>query len=377
MAEGSPPPETAAQGPMARYRAMVAEGRIEADPAQRAAVERLQLLANRLRDYQPSRGKSVARGWFGFGRGAPHKRIPLTGLYLYGGVGRGKSMLMDLFFDAAPVARKRRVHFHAFMREVHAGIGAARADNAADPIAVVAEEVAEDAWLLCFDEFQVGDITDAMILGRLFEALFARGVVTVATSNRAPDDLYKNGLNRQLFVPFVQLLKERVDLVELGGATDYRLDRAGDSRYFAPLGPETREAMDAAWARETDGEDPAPATLTVHGREITIERATGRAGRADFRTLCDRPLGAHDYLDIASRFEAFFLDDVPVLDRSKNNQAKRLVTLLDAFYEAGTRLYVSAAAEPQALYREGEGSFEFARAASRLAELTTDETVAA
>ncbi|MEM6972114.1 MAG: cell division protein ZapE [Pseudomonadota bacterium] len=362
-----------ALGPMQRYRRLVAEGAIKPDPAQRAAVEKLHVLHLRLADYRPASGKRVARGWFGFGRGAPHRMVALTGLYLYGDVGRGKSMLMDLFFDSATIRPRRRVHFHAFMREIHAGVHLARESSVSDPIASVADEVAEGATLLCFDEFQVADITDAMILGRLFEALFERGVVVVATSNRPPDDLYANGWNRDQFLPFIALLKERVDVVELTSDTDYRRGRAGDSRYFSPLGAASRAAMDQGWAAEMAavGNGAAAAlNFTVQGREVTVEHASGRVGRSGFTALCERPLGAGDYLEIARRFDAFLIDDVPAMTRNEANAAKRFVTLIDALYEARVRLWISADAPPDTLYVTGDGSFEFARTASRLEEMT-------
>jgi len=354
---------------MPRYRARIRDGDIRADPAQRAAVEKLQLLHMRLKDYNPGRGKKVSLGWLGFGR-REEPDHQLTGLYIYGGVGRGKSMLMDLFFEAAPVRAKRRVHFHAFMQEVQVGVHIARESNIDDPIRTVADEVAESATLLCFDEFQVTDIADAMILGRLFQALFRRGVVVVATSNRPPEDLYKDGLNRQLFLPFIDLLHDKMDLIELESQTDYRLGRlATEQRYFAPLGPHARQAMDAAWARETGGAEGEAVTLSIRGRRIRIERATDEAGRADFQALCSQPLGPHDYLTVAERFTVFFLDDIPEMGWAMNNEAKRFVTLIDAFYEARVKLYCSAAVRPEALYTEGKGAFEFARTASRLAEM--------
>jgi cell division protein ZapE len=357
-------------GPMPRYRELIRAGTIHADPAQRAAVEKLQLLHMRLKDYDPHEGKKVAMGWLGFGRKAAKADKFLTGLYLFGGVGRGKSMLMDLFFDGAPVAAKRRVHFHAFMREIHAGVHAARQANAQDPILPVAEEVAASAVLLCFDEFQVTDITDAMILGRLFEALFARHVVVVATSNRPPDDLYKDGLNRAIFVPFIQMLKDRVDLVELDTAVDYRQGLDGEAcTYFTPIDAVARAGMDAAWRRETGGEPSAPVTLSIHGRRVRISEATEDAGRASFEELCENPLGPSDYLAIAEHFTTFFIDDIPKLKWSQNNEAKRFVTLIDAFYEAKMRLYCSAEVQPEELYTEGAGAFEFDRTASRLAEM--------
>ncbi|MEM7506875.1 MAG: cell division protein ZapE [Pseudomonadota bacterium] len=360
-------------GPMPLYRQQIADGDIRADNAQRAAVEKLQLLHMRLKDYNPRVGKSVAMGWLGFGRKAAKQDKQLAGIYMYGGVGRGKSMLMDLFFDGAPVAQKRRVHFHAFMAEVHVGVHVARESNVQDPILPVAEEIAESATLLCFDEFQVTDITDAMILGRLFEALFERGVVVVATSNRPPDDLYKDGLNRNLFLPFIDLLKERVDVLELDSPTDYRQGReAGEQRYFWPLGPGAEIGIKAAWARETGGATGTPLTVSVRGRRIAIDQAVDGVGRAGFEALCEKPLGPSDYLAIAEQFETFFLDAVPKMGWEMNNEAKRFVTLIDAFYEAKIKLYISADAPAGDLYTEGKGAFEFERTASRLAEMQAE-----
>ncbi|HUS52793.1 MAG TPA: cell division protein ZapE [Thermohalobaculum sp.] len=357
-------------GPMPRYRQLVQSGEIQADPAQRAAIEKLQLLHMRLKDYDPHEGKQIAMGWLGFGRKAAKADKTLTGLYLFGGVGRGKSMLMDLFFATAPVAAKRRVHFHAFMQEVHAGVHAARKTQVDDPIRPVADAVAKSAVLLCFDEFQVSDITDAMILGRLFEALFDRGVVVVATSNRPPDDLYKGGLNRAIFLPFIQMLKDRVDLVELDTMIDYR-HSLGDTGlgYFTPLGPVAQASMVAAWRRETQGEPTAPVTLSIHGRRVRISQATDDVGRATFEELCENPLGASDYLAIAERFTTFFIDDIPKLQWAQNNEAKRFVTLIDTFYEAKVRLYCTAGVPPEQIFTEGAGAFEFARTVSRLAEM--------
>lgn len=365
-------------GPMSEYRALVAQGALRADPAQRAAVEKLQLLHMRLVDYDPSVGKKVSFGWFGFGRKAAKRDKALTGLYLYGGVGRGKSMLMDLFFETAPVRARRRVHFHAFMQEIQAGIQAARGRGTDDPIVEVADEVATAATLLCFDEFQVTDIADAMILGRLFEALFERGVVIVATSNRPPDDLYKNGLNRAVFLPFIALLKEKVDVHQLDGGTDYRREMEdGGQVYFAPLGPVARSAMDTAWRRETGGADAAPEALRLKGREVVIPRVVCGIGRASFADLCVRPLGPADFLAIAERFRTFFLDDIPRLAWSQNNEAKRFVTLIDALYEARVRFFCSAAVEPEELYQQGKGAFEFARTVSRLQEMQSTDWPAA
>ncbi len=360
-----------ADTPMSRWRALVREGELKEDPAQRAAVEQLQLLHDRLKGYDPAQGKKVSRGWFGWGRERARQET-LGGLYLYGGVGRGKSMLMDLFCDIAPVSPKRRVHFHAFMQEVHRGIKKARDAGATDPIAPVAEDIARGATLLCFDEMQVSDVADAMIVGRLFEALFARGVVVVTTSNRHPDDLYKDGLNREVFVPFIQILKEKLDIHHLEGGADHRQDRArGDVRYLSPLGPETSAEMDRIW-KDLAKEPEAPLTLELQARTETFRRASGRAVRAGFEDLCNRPLGAADYLALAEAVDAVMIEDAPRLSRARNNEAKRFVTLIDALYEAKTKLYISAAAEPEALYKEGPGAFEFERTASRLEEMRAE-----
>lgn len=359
-------------GPMALYRKRVAEGALTADPAQRLAVEKLQLLAMRLADYNPSRPKRVGLGIFGWGRDRlEHKAIP--GLYLYGGVGRGKSMLMDLFFEAAPVRPKRRVHFHAFMQEIHARIGAERAKGAVDPLRLVADSVADSATLLCFDEMQITDITDAMLVGRLFERLFERGVVIVTTSNRTPDELYKDGLNRQLFLPFIAKIKEALEVHELASATDHRMEvEAGGPVYFAPPGVEASRAMEAVWARLA-GEDEGPLVLPMRGRVVTLPRHSGRVARAGFADLCGAALGPGDYLALAEAVDVLFLEDIPVLSPQRANEAKRFVTLIDALYEAHVRLIATAAAEPEGLYPEGTGAFEFARTVSRLHEMRGED----
>ncbi len=355
-------------GPMALYRARVAQGALVADPAQRLAIEKLQLLAMRLADYNPARPKSVGFGLFGWGRERMEQKA-VPGLYLYGGVGRGKSMLMDLFFQSAPIQPKRRVHFHAFMQEMHRGITAARAKGTTDPILPVADAVADSATLLCFDEMQITDITDAMLVGRLFERLFQRGVVLVTTSNRPPDDLYKDGLNRDLFLPFIAMIKERLEVLELAGATDHRLEfESGKPVYLYPLGPEATAALDAEWARMEAGPG-APLILRVQGREVALPSHVGRVARASFGDLCGRPLGPADYLALAEAVDVLFLDDIPQLSPARNNEAKRFVTLIDALYEAHTRLICSAAAAPEELYLEGAGAFEFARTVSRLREM--------
>ena len=278
-------------------------------------------------------------------------------------------MLMDLFFERAPVEPKRRVHFHAFMQEVHAAIHQERLRHGDDPVRPVADAIADQATLLAFDEMQITDITDAMLVGRLFERLFERGVVVVATSNRAPDELYLHGLNRHLFLPFMALLKDRLDVHQLEGVTDHRLDRGpGESVWFSPLGAAATEAIEAAWARHREG--PArPARLSVQGRTVELPAATDHVARVSFEDLCSKPLGAADYLALAERFKVLILENIPRLSRNRSNEAKRFVTLIDTLYEARVLLIASAEAEPEALYPEGEGSFEFARTVSRLHEM--------
>jgi cell division protein ZapE len=290
-------------------------------------------------------------------------------------------MLMDLFYEAAP-GRKRRVHFHAFMAEVHALVAGWRDGDAAarkarfgtargdDPIVPTAELLAGHARLLCFDELQVTDIADAMILGRLFEALWARGVVLVATSNRAPDDLYKDGLNRQLFLPVIDMIKARTEVVAVAGPTDHRLDRLRGARtWFSPVDGAAVAAFDALWRDQTDEAAETPAELTVQSRTLRLPRTVGRQVRCTFPELCEQPLGASDYLALTERFDTLFLERVPELTPAKRNEARRLVTLIDTLYEARTRLIVLAAAEPESLYPAGDGAFEFERTVSRFQEM--------
>ena len=361
-------------GPLHKYREMIASGELNDDVAQRLALEKLQVLHQRLIDYDPWKGKRVGRGFFGWRRKETKKGPQISGLYMFGGVGRGKSMLMDLFYDCSTVKKKRRVHFHAFMQEAHAGIHAARQAGDDDPVKTVAKDIAGGATLLCFDEMQITDITDAMIVGRLFEKLFKRGVIVVTTSNRHPDDLYKDGLNRQIFLPFIAILKEKLDIHLLESPTDYRQERLkGMEVYHAPLGDDARSRMDAAWSELTGDHPGDPLVLQVTGRDVTIPRFHNGVGRASFHDLCAKPLGAADYLTIAGALKTLMLDDIPALGINNNNEAKRFVTLIDALYEAKTRLICSAAAEPEALYPEGKGAFEFERTASRLSEMRSAE----
>ncbi|KIN74660.1 cell division protein ZapE [Sulfitobacter guttiformis] len=343
-----------------QYDRMIAEGTLRPDAAQEALMPEF----DRIRDalLQP-----VKKGLF---RKAPE---PPKGLYLWGGVGRGKSMLMDMFVNNLDGIPARRVHFHAFMQEIHAAMHEARKTGVDDAIAPVAKAVSSSVRLLAFDEMQITDITDAMIVGRLFEALFADGVVVITTSNRIPDDLYKHGLNRDLFVPFIEMIKQKMVVHELASPTDYRQDRlSGSPSYFTPVNAESREAMNAVW-KDLAGGEAGPLTLRVKGRDVILPMFRNGVGRARFHALCGQPLGAADYLAIAEAVKVLMLDDIPSLGRTNFNEAKRFVTLIDALYEAQVQLICSAAAEPEMLYLEGEGTFEFERTASRLREMQSDD----
>lgn len=364
-----------------RYAALIQSGDIEADPAQQSAIERLARLEERVAEHRLAR-KSSSLGWL-FGR--HDQQTLIKGLYLHGDVGRGKTMLMDLYFAASPVVRKRRVHFHAFMTEVHERIYALRrqikrGDIAEDdPIRLAAEALAEEAWLLCFDEFHVTDIADAMILGRLFTQLFERGVVVVATSNVAPDHLYRDGLNRALFLPFIALLRERMDVIQLEARTDFRLEKlAGAPVWYTPADNKADAALDAAWRKLAGNQPGRAATLTVHGRAVQVPRAAAGAARFSFAELCEQPLGAADYLKIAYQFHTLVIDHIPVMDFPQRNAAKRFIILIDTLYDFAVKLVASAEAEPDALYRGTEGfeAQEFKRTASRLIEMRSQSYLA-
>jgi len=340
-----------------RYRALLANRELVPDTAQESAVRHLQRLATQLRRY---RGQ-----WCFFSAVEPPR-----GLYIWGDVGRGKSMLMDLFFEAVATAPKRRVHFNAFMIETHARIHRARQVGADDPISSVAKKIAEEATLLCFDEFQVTDVADAMILGRVFEQLFDLGVVVVATSNKAPQRLYEGGLNRQLFLSFITLIERQLDIIELNGPTDYRLQRLSQlDTYITPLGPDADAKMDAAWARLTDKRRGASAVLTILGRELRVPQAAKGVARFSFGDLCRQPLAAVDYLEIAQHFHTVLVDHIPAMGPSNRNEARRLTILIDTLYDENVKLICSAALPPAALYPEGDGAEAFRRTASRLTEM--------
>lgn len=360
-----------------QYRDRVEAGLLSDDPVQAEAAARLDDLALRLANPPKSRWLS--------------KPEPVTGLYLWGGVGRGKSMLMDLFFEEAAPKAKRRVHFHEFMAEIQDLLDIWRKMPEAerrrspwrvksagdDPIPPVAKQVATGAQLLCFDEFQVTQIADAMILARLFEQLFARGITMVATSNREPDDLYKDGINRPLFLPFIKHLKERCGIFHLASDRDYRLDRLiAAPIWYAPLGPEAEASLDAVWGRLTSGAQAQHVTLTVKGRKLDVSCEAAGVARFTFQELCARPLYSRDYLTIAANFHTIILSGIPLLGPENRNEAARFVALIDALYEAKIKLVASAAAEPEALYPEGDGAFEFERTSSRLHEMRSTDYLA-
>ncbi len=357
-----------AQSLLERYREMVHSGEIESDSAQALAAEKLQSLSNRLARYAPSARTDVFSLLKRKSGEAPR------GLCIFGKVGRGKTMLMDLFFASAPFGKKRRRHFHEFMSETHELIAQARKTHAGDPVPHVAERIAREAPLLCFDELHVTDIADAMILGRLFSVLFERGTVVVATSNVAPWDLYRDGLNRALFLPFIELIEDRMEVLELEASRDYRLDRlTGTPLYFTPLGPEADEEIRMAWIRLTGRQAGGPQMITVKGRVVEVPEAAMGVARFTFNELCARPLGANDYLAIARNFHTIILEDVPVLTPDRRNEARRFNTLIDTLYDNGIGLIVSAEAEPDRLYPSGDGADLFQRTASRLMEMRLRE----
>ena len=362
----------------AKLMALTQAGELQADPAQMAVAARLDRILAALGDGRAA-AKSSALGWL-FGKRKREK--PVRGLYVHGSVGRGKTMLMDMFFAMAPVERKRRAHFHEFMADVHARIHAHRQKlkagdtKQADPVPPVAAALYAEAELLCFDEFTVTDIADAMILARLFGELFSLGCVLVATSNVEPDNLYRDGLNRGLFLPFVKLLKEHVDVVSLDSPTDYRMEKLDALPvYLTPLNAETDAAMDRAWTTATQGHKVASAEIDRMGRSIVVRRAAGRAARFTFAELCEQPLGAADYLAVVERFDVIFLDHIPLLSPERRNETKRFIILVDALYDARARLIASAAAMPEELLTERRGTegFEFDRTISRLFEMRSGE----
>ena len=387
-----------------QYAARVAAGEIERDPAQETVLAMLAELDGRLREHRLAR-KSSSLGWL-FGAHA-RKSERFKGLYIFGAVGRGKTMLMDTFFAASPVVRKRRVHFHEFMADVHERVRVFREKikiseaRDEDPIRLTAAMLAEEAWLLCFDEFHVTDIADAMILGRLFTRLFELGVVLVATSNVAPDELYKDGLNRSLFLPFIDVLKAQMTTVRLEARTDFRLEKlAGQTVWHMParatngchdsthkssddalddaLDVSLDDALDESWRRLTNGHAGVEQILAVKGRTLRVPRAAMGVARFSFHDLCEQPLAAADYLKIAHEYHTIVLDRIPVIRAEQRNEAKRFIILIDTLYDNSVKLVASAAAEPDALYcgTDGYEALEFQRTSSRLIEMRSEEYLA-
>ncbi|MDQ4421416.1 cell division protein ZapE [Sphingobium sp. DEHP117] len=360
---------------LARYKALIAAGELRADPDQARAAERVARLQAEL-EAQPPRGSTLWK----LLRREPE---PPRGLYLWGGVGRGKSMLMDLFYECVQVRRKRRAHFHEFMLDVHARLREARKSESGDPIPPVVASLAEEARLLCFDEMVVNNMADAAIMSRLFTGLLERRVTIVTTSNRVPDDLYKDGLNRQLFLPFIALMKERLDVMSLNGPVDYRRDRLGDAQlWHVPNGPGATQALSQAFFRLTDfpPEDkahvPSEELVIPGGRTIHVPKSLKGVAVFSFKRLCGEARGASDYLSIARRYHSVIIVGIPVLGPENRNEAARFVTLIDALYEYKVKLLASADAGPDALYPTGDGAFEFERTASRLMEMQSDEYLA-
>ena len=360
-------------GPLNKYRKKVKDGALNADPAQEALAEKLQNLYDALEGYQPPSGSA---GWQER-LGLTNKRTePLKGIYIFGDVGRGKSMLMDLFCETVPFERKRRVHFHSFLQDIHARFNAFRAQNpnGGDPIPDVVKSIADETWLLCFDELQVVNIVDAMILGRLFEGLFDRNVIILATSNRPPSDLYKDGLQREKFLPFINLITRRLDVCQLGAARDYRLERMlGMKVYHHPLGLEVNADLDRYFFELTKGYTAVADKIMVKGRVIEIPMAAAGVGKVKFENLCAEALGPADYLEIARRYHTLILEEIPRMGEALKNEAQRFITLIDALYENKVNLICSADAPPKELYILGEGVFEFERLVSRLMEMQSEK----
>jgi len=356
-----------------RYAALVDAGKIEPDPAQSELVRRLAALEQRLDEHRLA-SKSSSLGWL-FGNRAK-AGPPLQGLYVYGEVGRGKTFLMDLFFETSAVQRKRRAHFHEFMADVHERVHVYRQESkngeGPDPIQRAAAAIAEESWLLCFDEFHVTDIADAMILGRLFTRLFEIGVVMVATSNLAPNELYKDGLNRSLFLPFISLLQRYCEVVRLDARADFRLEKlTGVQSWYVPPDAIADAALDEAWRQLTGDQPGAPHHLVVKGHAVHVPQAAMGVARFSFQDLCAQPLAASDYIKIAREFHTVIIDRIPVMDFSRRNEAKRFIILIDTLYDHAVKLLASAEAQPDEIYLGDQGyeAQEFKRTASRLIEM--------
>lgn len=363
-------------GPIFAYRALCHDEHLQHDDAQALAAEKLQGLHHAVHDYQPSNGSGSWRDRLGLSR---RQRDPAPqGLYIFGRVGRGKSMLMDIFYDTVDIEHKRRVHFHEFMLEVHGALHEIRKGGGErDPLGIVAADIAAETWLLCFDEFQVDNIADAMILGRLFRGLFDAGIVVVATSNTAPTDLYKGKLQRDRFLPFIDLLAEKLDVLELDGEFDYRRESLRAMRlYHTPISPESDSALDYAFEQLTAGAHAMEDEISVQGRKVTVPVSARGVARFTFEELCNRPLAAADYLAIAKKFNTLILSGIPCLKPSRRNEAQRFILLMDSLYEHNVNLVCSAEVAPDEIFPDGDGAAPFQRAVSRLLEMQGDEYLA-
>jgi cell division protein ZapE len=357
-------------GPLEDYRALVATGAIQVDPAQSRIIETLDELAAALDEWKPSRAGFFARL-------SRTDTRPPPGLYIHGAVGRGKTMVMDLFFRSVSFEPKRRLHFHEFMAEVHDRIATARKTVDGDPIPEVAKAIAATSRLLCFDELHVTDIADAMILGRLFNGLFESGVVIVATSNAEPRDLYRNGLNRQLFLPFIELIERHMRVLELAAARDFRMDKlAGRRLFFSPADAAARAEVEALWTSLTGGEAGGSTTLEVKARKVFVPRAAMGVARFAFSDLCEKPLGSLDYLQIAHAFHTIIIEHIPLLGPARRNEARRFINLIDTLYDNRICLIATSDAEPDKLYPQGDGADLFVRTASRLTEMRSEAYLA-
>lgn len=363
--------------PSDKYQALIAKGDLRADPEQEKAVEALQRLYDELIAAHEAPRATFFQKITGLGQTA--KDQP-QGVYMFGGVGRGKSMLMDLFFECLPAdIRKTRVHFHKFMIDVHDYIHSRRESNGAREgvdatIPLLAERLAEKSRVLCFDEFHVTDVADAMILGRLFTALFDRDAVVVATSNWEPDRLYEGGLQRDRFVPFINLLKNKLEVIHLDSPTDYRSEvLVQEGVYFQPLSAATKVRVDQVFKTMAGGTDISPKEIEVKGRHIDVKQAAGGIARFSFAQLCEQPLGAEDYLAITHEFDTVFLEGIPRLGYDRRNEAKRLMNLIDVLYESGTRAVFQADVPPEKLYKGHDHAFEFERTISRINEMRSAE----
>jgi cell division protein ZapE len=364
----------------AHYQALVSSGAIEPDAAQAEAAEAFAGLEQQLASYKPLRKQSLLGRLF-----ADKDEAPPRGLYVHGDVGRGKTMLMDMFFQQSLVVHKRRAHFHEFMAEVHERIYGFRQNIArgeiadGDVIALTAASIFEQAWLLCFDEFHVTDIADAMILGRLFSKLFELGTVVVATSNVAPEDLYKGGLNRALFVPFIAQIADHMDVLRLDARTDFRLEKlAGVKMWLVPADRAAAAALDKAWDKMTGKAPCKPRDISIKGRVLHVPCSAQGVARFSFADICEKPLAASDYLRLAHDYHTIMIDRIPVMDYPERNAAKRFIALIDTLYDNAVKLMASAQADPLSLYlaTEGHEANEFKRTSSRLIEMSSESYLA-